>query len=85
MKKIKRKDMEDHYSQCPRPQELVECPFSEVGCKVDIHRQQLGDHMTTSLQQHLMLVMIDCTQLKGELNDMKAELSEAQAKLAETR
>jgi hypothetical protein len=82
MKMIKRKDMEDHYSQCPQPQELLECPFAEVGCKVDVHRQQLEDHMTTSLQQHLLLLMID---LKKELNDMKAELNEAWAELAETR
>jgi hypothetical protein len=80
MKKIKRKDMKDHRSQCP--QEPVECPFTEAGCKVNVRRQQLEDHMTTSLQQHLMLLLVDRKQLKGELNNVKDELSEAQAKLS---
>ena len=79
MKDIKRKDMEDHRSQCP--QEPVECPFAEAGCKVDIHRQQLQDHITTSLQQHLMLIMTDHAQMKREWMEMKTELNDAKAKL----
>ena len=62
--KIKRKDMKSHLSQCP--QEPVECPFAETGCKDDVRRHQLENHMATSLQQHLMLVMIDNRQLKSD-------------------
>jgi hypothetical protein len=72
--------MESHHSQCP--QEPVECPFTEAGCKVDVRRQQFEDHMTTSLQQHLMLLMIDRKQLKTELNEMKAKLSQAETRLS---
>ena len=81
--KIKRKNMKRHRSQCP--QEPVEGPFAEAGCKVDIHRHQLDGHMTTSLQHHVMLLMIDRKQLKGELNEVKAKLSKAEAELNETR
>ena len=83
MNNIKRKDMEDHRTQCP--QEPVECPFAEAGCKVDVRRQQLEDHMTTSLQQHLMLLMIDHAQLKREWMEMKTELNDAKAKLGEAK
>jgi hypothetical protein len=74
--------MEDHRSQCPL--EPVECPFAEAGCKVDIRRQQFENHMTTSQQQHLMLLMIDRTQLKREWKEMKTELKEVKAKLSKT-
>ena len=82
-KKIRRKDMMDHRSQCP--QEPVECPFAEAGCKVEVRRQQLEDHMTTSLQQHVMLLMIDRKQLKEELNELKAKLGKAETELGETK
>ena len=81
--KVKRKELESHFSQCP--QEPVECPFAETGCRISICRHQLEDHMTTSLQQHLMLLMISHNQLKGELNDVKVKLSEAEAELDETK
>ena len=74
--------MESHHSQCP--QEPVECPFAEFGCKVDIHRHQLDDHMTTNLQQHVMLLMVDRKQLKKEFNVVKDKLSKAERKLEET-
>ena len=82
-KKIKRKDMESHRSQCP--QEPVECPFAKAGCKMVVCRQQLEDHMNTSLQQHLMLLLIDRGKLKMELNVMAAKLSKAETELGETK
>jgi hypothetical protein len=75
--------LESHFSQCP--QEPIECPFAEIGCKVNICRHQFEGHMSTSLQQHMMLLMIDRKQLKGELNNVKDELSEARAELDVTR
>ena len=79
--KIKRKDMKSHRSQCP--QEPVECPFAEAGCKIDVRRQQLEGHMNTSLQQHLMLLVIDHKILRNEFYKMKAELDETKLKLYE--
>ena len=82
-KKIKRKGMESHRSRCP--QEPVECPFAEAGCKVEVRRQELEDHMTTSLQQHVMLLMIDRKQLKEELNEVKAKLNRAETECEEIK
>ena len=88
--KIKRKNMKSHHSQCP--QEPVECPFAEAGCSDDIRRHQLASHMTTSLQQHLILLTIDYKQLKvdhnqltGEFCEVKAKLSKAETELTETK
>ena len=80
---MKRKELENHFSQCP--QEPIECPFAEIGCKANICRHQLEDHMSISLHQHMMLLMIDRKQLTAELNDVKTELSEAQDELDETK
>ena len=77
---IKRKDMENHRSKCP--QEPVECPFAETGCKSDLRRHQLEDHMTSSQQQHLMVVMKDYKKTKQKLRETKSKLDEALARLA---
>ena len=82
-KDIKRKDMDNHRSKCP--QEPVECPFAEAGCTGGaICRSQLEDHMTSSLQQHLMLVMKDSKETKRELAKTKEKLDDTEVKLHET-
>ena len=43
---IKQKDMVTHRSQCP--QESVECPFAEAGCKEKFVQCQFEDHMNSS-------------------------------------
>ena len=72
---IKRRDMANHRSKCP--QELVECPFAEAGCKNTIYRHKLDNHVTSSMQQHLLLVM-------GAYKQMKDKLQETEVKLAAT-
>ena len=62
----------------------MECPFAEAGCKIDIRRHQFGDHMTTSLQQHLLMLMIDYRETKDKLNEMENELHETKTRLCET-
>ena len=80
---IKRKDIDSHRSKCP--QEPVECPFAEAGCTDGaVRRSQLEDHMTSSLQQHLMLVMKDSKETKRELAKTKEKLSDTEVKLRET-
>ena len=69
---IKRKNMHSHHSWCP--QEPVQCPFAEAGCKEDLHRCQLEDHMTSSVQQHLLLVMNDYKRLKEKLRQQNLQV-----------
>ena len=80
---IKRKDMEKHRSKCP--QEPVECPFAEAGCKSVLRRHQLEDHMTSSQQQHLMMVMKDYKQTKHKLGEAEAKISRTETELFETK
>ena len=84
---IKRKNLENHRSKCP--QEPVECPFAEAGCKSDLRRHQLEDHMTSSQQQHLMMVMKDFKLTKSELQakllTAETKLNQTEAKLVETK
>ena len=78
---IKRKDMKSHRSECP--EEPVECPFAEAGCKETPRRCQLENHMSTSLQQHLLVLVMDRKQQKMELETLKADLEETKRKLFE--
>ena len=80
---IKRKDMENHRSKCP--QEPVECPFAEAGCKSHLRRHQLEDHMTSSLQQHLMMVMKDYKVTKQKLGQAEAKISRTETEIFETK
>ena len=84
---IKRKDMDGHRSKCP--QEPVECPFAEAGCDGILLRCQLEDHMTSSIQQHLMIVMKDNKETKSKLKEtreaLETELKETQIKLTDTQ
>jgi len=68
---IKRKDMTDHQSQCPK--EPVECQFKEAGCDKKPLRSELDDHMTQNTQQHLVLVMEAFQELKEDFQQLKEE------------
>jgi hypothetical protein len=72
---IKRKDMADHRCKCP--QEKVQCPFAEAGCKSTIVRRKLDDHLSSNQQQHLLLVMGAYKQMKSQLQVTEAKLTTA--------
>ena len=76
---IKRKNMYIHHSECPL--EPVQCPFAEAGCEKTLHRCQLEDHMTSSIQQHLLLVMNDYKKVKERLRETEAKLQQTETKL----
>ena len=69
---IKRKNMNSHRNECP--QEPVQCPFAEAGCKEALRRCQLEGHMTSSVQQHLLLVMNDYKRLKEKLRQQNLQV-----------
>ena len=72
---IKRKDMADHRSKCP--QEPVECPFSEAGCKIKVCRHQLDNHLESNQQKHLLFMMEAYKQMKDKLKETEAKLTTA--------
>ena len=78
---IKRKDMDGHRSKCPM--EPVECPFAEAGCKGAVLRCRFQDHMTSSQQKHLLMLMMDNQMTKKALKETRDELMGVTVKLGE--
>ena len=76
---IERKNMLSHHSECP--QEPVRCPFAEAGCKEDLRCCQLEGHMTSSVQQHLLLIMNDHKRLRERLRETEVKLQQTEKKL----
>ena len=70
--------MNSHRGECP--QEPVRCPFTEAGCKEDLRRCQLEGHMSSSIQQHLLLVMNDYKKVKERLKKTEVKLEELTTK-----
>ena len=68
---IKRKDLTVHKQECPL--EPVQCPFYEAGCKETLLRKDLDAHTSSSIQQHLQLVMITSTNNQVQLDILKKE------------
>ena len=77
---IKRRDMDDHRSQCP--QEPVKCPFTEAGCTdCTLRRHQLDNHLASNQQKHLLLMMGAYKQVKDKLIETEAKLTKTEANL----
>ena len=72
---IKRKDMDGHCSKCP--QQAVECPFAEAGCKNKHLRCELDAHVSSNQQQHLLLLMKDYGDTKKRLLEMEGKFTTA--------
>ena len=49
---IKRKMLSEHAKRCPL--EPVDCPFKHAGCRKNLVRQDLADHMESSQQSHIL-------------------------------
>ena len=80
---IRRKDMAHHRSLCPW--ERMRCPFIEAGCEMfDIRRHHLNDHLSSSQQYHLLLVMGAYKHMKDKLQETEVKLTTTEAKLTVT-
>lgn len=51
---ILREEMDEHLKMCPN--QLVPCEYSEFGCNKKIKRQDLPQHLSSSMEHHLFLV-----------------------------
>ena len=73
MGEIKRKNLKKHAGVCPL--EEVQYPFSEAGCDASILRKDLGAHIETSSQQHLMKMMTAYNKLKEDFKQMSSRVA----------
>ena len=51
---LKRKQLKAHIDECLL--QVIECPFSSVGCTVKLPRNQMVGHEDTAMRQHLRIV-----------------------------
>ncbi len=68
---VLRKDLTDHQGVCPL--EPVACPFSDIGCKVKVPRQDLDKHIQSSMFQHVTDMALSHTATKTQLTALKQE------------
>ena len=82
---IKQKDLKDHAEKCPL--EPVSCPFDNVGCKPELVRRELQNHMQSDLQHHMEVFIAAYNKLDAEHSEVKSELAkikEAQHEMKES-
>ena len=53
--KIIREKMKEHLDVCPDQE--VSCKYSEFGCDIKVKRKDFDDHLTSSYELHLHLVV----------------------------
>ncbi len=65
------KDLTAHQGVCPL--EPVACPFSDIGCKVKVPRQELDKHIQSSMFQHVTDMALSHTATNTQLRALKQE------------
>lgn len=76
---LKRKDVESHVkTECPL--QLVPCEFAFAGCKIELPRKAIEDHMMTSLMKHVSMLggvlQQTLTEKDKKITDLKGKLSD---------
>ncbi len=68
---VPRCQADSHLLECPL--QLVECEFAGAGCDMKVSRRDLADHMTESVQHHLLTTTLLNLQLTRELHQKMEE------------
>lgn len=55
--------LDSHLQSCPL--QVVNCPFSDIGCSVKIRRREAKDHQDTSTDNHLQLATLRIQKLEA--------------------
>lgn len=67
-----RKDIHVHLSTCPRA--LVACTMSNYGCKEEVERSNLDQHLQVCMPRHVGKMCQEIEQLKREVQELKLAL-----------
>ena len=57
--------------QCVCPKQIIDCPYSEVGCTAQILREDRQKHLLENVEQHATIATNTIVSLKRELQDAK--------------
>lgn len=68
---LRRCDLKDHEDACPNMP--VRCPFYDAGCKKDLTRKELDEHVEKNSSSHQIKVMASISTLKKEFVDFKSQ------------
>ena len=68
---VLRKDLMTHRDTCP--EEIMLCPYSELGCKIKVCCKDLEKHVESSLLQHMTELVKSHLSLKAEHKKLKEE------------
>ena len=79
---VKREDSALHLGQCPNV--VVECPFSGIGCHLHVARKNLQDHLESSKDNHLLLLMQHVMLLSSNVQKKDSEIASLKLQLSET-
>ena len=78
---VKRQDTAEHLEECPNV--VVKCPFSGTGCHVHVTRKNLPDHLESSKDNHLLLLMQQVLLLTANLQKKDTEIAALKVQLCE--
>ena len=80
---IRREDMTRHLEE--RPLAIVKCPFSIVGCKTVLRRDQKSEHLRQTAEQHMICNTDGIVNIQNELEDVKQLLEVKAQQFDETQ
>ena len=57
------KDIDTHIKECPN--QVIKCPFNDIGCEIETKREMMDKHMETNTQAHLQNAVKKITYLQN--------------------
>lgn len=71
-----RSQLSAHLEVCPN--QPLPCPFLKTGCKADLTRRELKDHLQTQLQDHLAMVVDKLEMVETRNRNLEGLLAESE-------
>ena len=77
--KLFREELAAH--QCVCPKQMIDCPYSVVGCTAQLLREHRQAHLQENIEQHAIVGTNKVLSLESELQDVREQLMEAKCLL----
>ena len=75
---LPRSQLSAHLEVCPN--QPLPCPFSKAGCKAELKRRELKDHLHSQLQDHLTMVVEKLEMVETRNRNLEGLLAESEKK-----
>lgn len=76
---LRQEELQSHLRACPL--EKVACNFAEVGCNAQVPRQELKEHLTSSNDGHLLIMLDAMVEMKRALYSSQGEIKSLRSSL----